>query len=78
MTHDQNRLQRCASECQDRARDALPLNGNASESKLASVQKDMESCTNKCVDTHVKLLPALQRRVEEAVDQVKQQQQQQK
>lgn len=69
----QNRLQRCAMDCQDRARDALPASGQPSDAQLASAQKTMESCVGSCVDSHIKLLPALQKRVEEAVKQVKQQ-----
>lgn len=73
---EQHRLQRCAMDCQDRARDALPASGQPSEAQIASAQKGMESCVSGCVDSHIKILPTLHKRVEEAVKQVKQQQQQ--
>lgn len=59
-------------ECQDRARDSLPA-GQPSESQMASVQKGMEACVSQCVDSHIKLLPTIHKRVEEAVKQVQQQ-----
>lgn len=59
-------------DCQDRARDALPATGNPSEAQMGKVQKDMESCVGKCVDSHIKILPTISKRVEEAVSQVKQ------
>ncbi|GLE00903.1 hypothetical protein PINS_up019375 [Pythium insidiosum] len=68
----QNRLQRCAMECQDRARDSMPSSGNPSDAQMAAIEKDMQSCFNHCVDSHLKLLPTLQKRVEDAVKQVKQ------
>ncbi|KAF1329672.1 hypothetical protein FI667_g5865, partial [Globisporangium splendens] len=72
MQSFQNRIQRCAMDCQDRARDALGT-GQPSESQMASAQKGMESCVNQCVDSHIKILPTLHKRVEDAVNQVKQQ-----
>ncbi|DAZ99753.1 TPA: hypothetical protein N0F65_003540 [Lagenidium giganteum] len=71
MQSFQNRLQRGAMECQDRARDAMPTSGNPSEAQMASIQKDMEACFKKVVDMHVKLLPTVQKRVEEAAAQLK-------
>ncbi|TMW62118.1 hypothetical protein Poli38472_009611 [Pythium oligandrum] len=73
MQSFQNRLQRCAMECQDRARDSMPSNGNPSEAQMAGIEKDMQKCFNGCVDTHLKLLPTLEKRVTDAVSQVKQQ-----
>ncbi|RMX69100.1 hypothetical protein DD238_001928 [Peronospora effusa] len=76
MQNLQNRVQRCAQDCQDKAKDSLPTSGNPSESQIAQAQKDMEKCVNRCVDMHVKLLPTISSRIEQAVAQVKQQQQQ--
>lgn len=67
----QNRLQRCAMECQDRARDSLPTSGNPTESQIAAVEKDMQKCFNTCVDTHLEMLPTLEKRIGDAVGQVK-------
>lgn len=59
-------------DCQDRARDSMPSSGNPSDSKMASIQKDMESCVSSCVDSHIKILPTISKRVTDAVNQVKQ------
>lgn len=59
-------------DCQDRARDALPATGNPSETQMGKVQREMEACVGKCVDSHIKILPTITKRVEEAVGQVKQ------
>ena len=76
MQHLQNRVQRCAQECQDTAKDALPTSGNPSEAQITHAQKNMEKCVDRCVDMHVKLLPKISSRIEQAVVQIKQQQQQ--
>ncbi|KAG7386346.1 hypothetical protein PHYPSEUDO_000381 [Phytophthora pseudosyringae] len=77
MQNFQSRIQRCAQDCQDKAQDALPAGGSPSESQLARAQKDMDKCVGRCVDAHVSLLPNVSSRIEQAVAQVKQQQQQQ-
>ncbi|CAK4096665.1 unnamed protein product [Aphanomyces euteiches] len=64
----QNRLQRCAMDCQDRAQDGL--SARPSESEIASAQSNMEKCVSKCVDSHIKLLPALKKRIEEATSSI--------
>jgi hypothetical protein len=71
MQSFQNRIQRCAMECQDRARDALPTGGNPSESQMAAVEKDMKKCIDGCIDTHLKMLPTLEKRIGDAVSQIK-------
>jgi hypothetical protein len=72
MQSFQNRLQRGAMECQDRARDEAGANPN--ENQIQKVQTKMEKCVTKCVETHIGLLPTIQKRVEEAVAQVTKQQ----
>ncbi|RLN50278.1 hypothetical protein BBJ29_003524 [Phytophthora kernoviae] len=76
MQNFQNRIQRGVQDCQDRAQDSLPANGSPSETQIARAQKDMESCVGRCVDQHISLLPNINSRIEQAVTQVKQQQQQ--
>ncbi|RQM29660.1 hypothetical protein B5M09_003770 [Aphanomyces astaci] len=61
----QNRLQRCAMECQDRAKDSL--SSQPSESQISAAQAGMEKCVSKCVDGHIKLLPTLKKRIEDTV-----------
>ncbi|KAF4043718.1 Eukaryotic hypothetical protein [Phytophthora infestans] len=72
----QNRIQRCVQDCQDKAQDSFPAGGNPSEKQIARAQKDMETCVGRCMDSHVSLLPNISSRIEQAVAQVKQQQQQ--
>lgn len=73
MNNFQSRIQRGVQDCQDRAQDSLPAGSQPSEAQIARAQKDMEVCVNKCVDTHVALLPNLSARIEQAVKQVREQ-----
>jgi hypothetical protein len=75
MQNFQNRIQRGVQDCQDKAQDALLAGGNPSETQMARAQKDMEACVTRVVHTHVALLPNISSRIEQAVAQVKQQQQ---
>ncbi|GMF23436.1 unnamed protein product [Phytophthora lilii] len=76
MQNFQNRIQRCAQDCQDKAQDALPAGGSPSEKQIARAQQDMDKCVGRCVDSHISLLPNISSRIEQAVAQLKQQQQQ--
>ncbi|KAE9047150.1 hypothetical protein PR003_g1207 [Phytophthora rubi] len=75
MQSFQNRLQRGVQDCQDKAQDALPAGGAPNEAQIARAQKDMDKCVSSLVDAHIKLLPNVNARIEQAVAQVKQQQQ---
>ncbi len=65
----QQRLQRCAMDCQDEARDKFP--------SLETNQKAMEQatsfatgCVSKCADKHIAMLPALQTKLEQDIDRI--------
>ena len=52
---------RCASECNDRARDSL--SASPSQSEIAAAQKSVESCAMKCVDDHMSVLKKVEERL---------------
>lgn len=57
----QNRISRCAMDCQDAARDKITE--NTKESDIARFKEDMEKCVVNCVDTHIAQLPSLEKRL---------------
>lgn len=68
----QNRVQRCASECQDRAQDeATALGQKLNEDKITQIQSKMEDCVSKCEETHSTLLSTVQQRIEQKLQQFK-------
>ncbi|CAD5116642.1 DgyrCDS5513 [Dimorphilus gyrociliatus] len=62
----QNRLQRCAMDCQDKARDEISKNSSSSGSRY---KYDVEGCMVKCADSHLELIPNIKKRVKEFVNQ---------
>ncbi|CAH8510487.1 unnamed protein product [Schistosoma margrebowiei] len=69
----QARLQLCASECANQARDKLP--SNATESQLKNAQREILACSQKCVDTQLSMgLPALITRLKDQLQKLKQNQ----
>ncbi|CAH8481667.1 unnamed protein product [Schistosoma turkestanicum] len=69
----QSRLQLCASECANQARDKLP--SNATESQLKNAQREILACSQKCVDNQLStVLPALITRLKEQLQKLKQNQ----
>ncbi|GBG27633.1 Protein FAM136A [Hondaea fermentalgiana] len=64
----QQRLQRCAMGCNDRAQDQIPADPNAQTPELINrLQKEAEACANKCVDTNLASLNKIGERVNQAV-----------
>ncbi|KAL5022608.1 hypothetical protein ScPMuIL_001763 [Solemya velum] len=61
----QDRLQRCAMDCQDKARDGV--GSNTTENEITKFRGEMEKCVVKCADTHINLLPAMYKRMKEIV-----------
>lgn len=55
----QDRLSRCAQQCQDQVRDLLPTVGSPSPDQERIAKKAAEECLVKCCDTHEKLIPKL-------------------
>ncbi|RTG86951.1 uncharacterized protein DC041_0004437 [Schistosoma bovis] len=67
------RLQLCASECANQARDKLP--SNATESQVKNAQREILACSQKCVDNQLsKGLPALIIRLKDQLQKLKQNQ----
>ncbi|ELT98265.1 hypothetical protein CAPTEDRAFT_220338 [Capitella teleta] len=61
----QDRLQRCAMDCQDKTRDKM--GPNTTEAQAASYRGDMEKCVMKCADTHVALVPSMMKKMKEVL-----------
>jgi len=77
ISNFQNRLQRCAYQCQDNVKDkVLP---STSDSEMRHYQQEMEGCIVKCADDHIGLVDNMMVRMREnlKVAQNKQQQPQQ-
>ncbi|KAK2156881.1 hypothetical protein NP493_1930g00015 [Ridgeia piscesae] len=65
MSHFQNRLQRCAMDCQDKARDQV--SSTSSEAEISAYRGQMEKCVIKCADDHVGLIPNMLKRMQEVL-----------
>lgn len=64
----QERLQRCAMQCRDRVQDRVPADGRQmAPHEMAVLQAEVETCSNKCVDEQIALLPRLKKRVESGI-----------
>ncbi|XP_015790437.1 protein FAM136A [Tetranychus urticae] len=63
LANFQNRLERCAMQCQDDIRDKI--GPNASEGDVDKFRNKYEDCIVKCADSHVKLLPTMLKRMKE-------------
>lgn len=63
----QDRLQRCAMDCQDQVRDKI--GPNTTEDDVSKHRGAMEKCVVKCADTHIALIPTLMKRVKEVLKQ---------
>ncbi|GAQ81293.1 hypothetical protein KFL_000760220 [Klebsormidium nitens] len=66
----QNRLQRCANQCQDQAKLQVPPDGNLSADRKAALQGDLQSCVNRCVDQQLKSLPQVEKRIQYGIRRV--------
>jgi len=79
ISHFQNRLQRCAYQCQDQVRDKVTP--STTEQEMEGHKRTMEACIVKCADDHVALVDSMLARMKEtlktAADQQQQRQQQQ-
>jgi len=61
----QDRLQRCAMDCQDKVRDKV--GPKTTEVEVSKYRTEMESCVVKCGDTHIALVPAMMKRIKEVL-----------
>jgi len=65
ISNFQNRLQRCAYQCQDQIRDrVLP---NTTEQEMEGHKKQMESCIVQCADDHINLVDNMLIRMRETL-----------
>lgn len=65
MSTIQDRVNRCAMDCQDAVRDKY-----ASSQDEAGANKMMYSCMSTCVDKHIALLKSVQANMEQQIDQI--------
>jgi hypothetical protein len=69
MSQFQNRVQRCAQECNDSARDSVGVNADTSDPRVQERFMNYgNKCLNACVDKHVALLKGIQQRIEKDVN----------
>lgn len=61
----QQRLQRCAADCQDRAQDLMPSGdpNSASQADISKAQKVMDDCIASCAKSHTSMVPGLQKSI---------------
>lgn len=69
----QDRLQRCAMDCQDKVRDKV--GPKTAEPDVARYRGELESCVVKCGDSHIALVPNMMKRIKEVLQQHQKQQQ---
>ncbi|XP_060574493.1 protein FAM136A-like [Ruditapes philippinarum] len=65
----QDRLNRCAKDCQDKLRDNLP--STPAESQMVQFRKELESCVSSCADDHIRKLPDLAKRLKSNISSMK-------
>ena len=54
-------------DCQDSVRDKV--NAKTTDSEMAKHRQDLEHCVIKCGDSHIALVPAMMKRIEESLKQ---------
>lgn len=63
----QDRLSRCAQQCQDHVQDKITANTTAADS--SKLQGELDNCIVKCCDSHIELLPKMMMRINESLKQ---------
>jgi len=63
----QDRLGRCARQCQDEIQDKV--NASTTHAEVTSLQEELDSCVVKCCNSHVALVPKIMGRIQELLDQ---------
>ena len=64
----QNRLGRCAQDCQDTIQDSL--DPNTAQSELLKYQTQLDACVDKCCSTNMEVIPRMFDRMEKVLAQV--------
>lgn len=65
FNHLQDRLQRCIMTCNDTIRDKMGSGANQSE--VSKYTKDFEICAEKCVDSHLDIVPNTLKKIKEVL-----------
>lgn len=65
----QERLNRCAMDCQDKVRDKLTA--DISETQKLQLRQEMEACVKKCADEHIRKLPELHKKLKTNISSMK-------
>ena len=65
----QNRLGRCAQDCQDRIQDSV--DPNITQSDLLKYQAQLDECVDKCCTSNMEVIPKMFDRMEKVLAQVK-------
>ena len=65
--YPQDRLGRCARQCQDEVQDKV--DASTTHAEVTSLQEELDSCVVRCCDAHVALVPKIMGRIQELLDQ---------
>jgi len=68
LTGFQDRLGRCAQQCQDKIQDNV--DPNTTQSELTKYQAQLDSCIDQCCKTHLELVPKMFERMRKVLSQV--------
>lgn len=63
----QNRIQRCVMDCQDQAKDQIPIDASKQTPQLMErLNKEVEICARKCVEKNLNNLSHIEKRITDA------------
>ena len=65
----QDRLDRCAQQCQDTIQDHV--SPNTTQSELTKYQEELNTCVDQCCNTHLETLPKMFERMKKVLSEVK-------
>merc|ERR1712241_1157966 len=63
----QQRISRCANQCQDEAQDQV--SGTSSPQDVAQAQTQLDGCVSNCCDKHIQLIPKMMSRINDVPQQ---------
>lgn len=65
----QDRLGRCAQQCQDKIQDNV--SPNTTQSELSKYQEELNTCVDQCCKTHLEIVPKMFERMKKVLSEVK-------
>ena len=65
MNDFQNRLMRCAQDCEAKAKDSMP-GGDPAKADMSKMQATFDACMLQCANTHADMIPKIKQRLEAA------------